>query len=191
MKGLIRKAAAALCCLAGAGGLGCVTYHDCVDPCYPERYNAEARREVVAAYSPQIANGHVLDQTVWNSDFEQGTDKLTGGGMEHLAYIARRRPQPDPVVYLQTAGDLYYDGNKPDEMADKRQDLDSRRVAAIQKFLGAQTGGRRGDFQVLIHDPADVGASDVWDGAVYTQMISRARGGLPVGGTSTSVAPSH
>ncbi len=100
---------------------------------------------MVASYTPQIANGHVLDQTVWNSDFEAGSDKLTGGGMEHLAYMARRRPQPDPVVYLETAQDVYYDPAKPNEMTDKRADLDARRVAAAQKFLTAQTAGRRGD----------------------------------------------
>ena len=74
-------------------------YRDLVDPCYPERYNYQARQEVVASYTPQVQNGHVLDQTVWNYDFEAGTDRLTGGGLEHLAYLARRRPQPDPVVY--------------------------------------------------------------------------------------------
>ncbi len=136
MKGLIRKAAAALCCVAGAGGVGCVTYHDLVDPCYPARYDAEARHEEVASYTPQIANGHVLDQTLWNSDFEAGTDKLTGGGMEHLAYMARRRPQPDPVVYLETAHDVYYDPAKPNDMADKRADLDARRCGGAELPVG-------------------------------------------------------
>ena len=189
MKGLIRKAATALCCVAAAGGAGCVTtYHDLVDPCYPARYNAEARHEVFASYAPQIANGHVLDQTIWNYDFEPGTDRLTGGGLIHLAAMARRRPQPDPVVYLQTAGDVVYDSAKPDEYLDKRQDLDGRRVVAIEKFLNAQTAGRRGDFQVLVHDPAEVGAVDAWAALEYGQMLGRARGGLPVGG-ATGGAP--
>jgi hypothetical protein len=183
MKGLIRKAAAALVCAAGAGGLGCLDcYHDLVDPCYPQRYEAEARREVVGAYAPQIANGHVLDQTVWDYDFEAGTDRLTGGGLEHLAYLARRRPAPDPVVYLQTAQDVAYDPAKPDEMAAKRQELDAKRVIAIQQFLTAQTGGRRGEFQVLVHDPSDVTLPGAWGGVEYARMIGRAVGGLPVGG---------
>ena len=158
MKGLIKTAAAALCCLAGVGGMGCdTTYHDLVDPCYPARYDYAARKEVVASYTPQELNGHVLDQTVWNYDFEPGTDRLTGGGLEHLATMARRRPQPDCVVYLQTAQDVCYDPDLPDKMADVRQELDAKRVVAITRFLNAQTGGRRGDFQVLIHDPAEVG----------------------------------
>ena len=191
MKGLIKTAAAALCCLAGVGGMGCdTTYHDLVDPCYPERYNHEARKEEVASYSPQIQNGHVLDQTIWNYDFEAGTDKLTGGGLEHLAYLARRRPQPDTIVYLQTAQDVAYDAAKPDDMANKRQDIDGKRVAAVQKFLTAQTGGRRGDFQVLIHDPSEVGVPGAWGTNEYGQMIGRAVGGLPTGGSSSGSSSS-
>jgi hypothetical protein len=189
MKGIIRKASAALCCLAAVGGMGCINgYRDLVDPCYPQRYDAEARHEVATSYAPQIANGHVLDQTIWNYDFEPGTDKLTGGGREHLAYMARRRPQPDPVVYLQTAPaeEVGYDPAKPDEMADKRTELDAKRVVAVQKFLNAQTAGRRGDFQVLIHDPSEVGVPGAWGGVEYARMIGRAVGGLPTGAGSTS-----
>jgi hypothetical protein len=182
MKGFIRKAAAVLCCAAGAGGLGCYTYHDLVDPCYPERYNFQARKEVVASYSPQIQNGHVLDQTVWNYDFEAGTDKLTGGGLEHLAYMARRRPAPDTTVYLQTAQDVAYDLAKPDDLGAKRQDVDTKRIVAIQKFLNAQTGGRRGEFTVLIHDPSEVGVTGEWASGEYIQELGRVRGGLQTGG---------
>jgi len=188
MKGLIRKAAAALCCLAGVGGLGCYTYRDLVDPCYPERYNYQARQEVIASYTPQEQNGHVLDQTVWNTYFEAGTDRLTGGGLERLAYLARRRPQPDPVVYLQAAQDVSYDQAKPDEMADRRQELDAKRVVAVQRFLNAQTGGRRGEFQVLIHDPAEVNVPAAYGSAEYTQIIGRAQGGLGTGGGAAASA---
>jgi hypothetical protein len=186
MKGFIRKAAAVLCCAAGVGGLGCYTYRDLVDPCYPERYNFQARKEVVASSSPQIQNGHVLDQTVWNYDFEAGTDWLTGGGLEHLAYMARRRPAPDTTVYLQTAQDVAYDPAKSDELATKRQDLDAKRVAAIQKFLVAQTAGRRGEFQVLIHDPSEVGATGDWAAGEYLGVLGRVRGGLQTGGGGTT-----
>ena len=186
MKGLIRKAAAALCCLAGVGGLGCFTYRDLVDPCYPARYNYEARKETVASYTPQEMNGHVLDQTVWNYDFEPGSDRLTGGGLEHLAYMARRRPQPDCVVYLQTAQDVAYDPDHPEKMADVRQEIDAKRVVAIEKFLNVQTAGRRGSFQVLIHDPSEVGVPGAWGAAEYGQMIGRSRGGLQSGGSGAA-----
>src|SRR5689334_16299372 len=102
MKGLIRKALIAACGVAATIGVGCLPYN-CADPCYPQRYNVMARQEVNAAMAPQVQNGHVLDQTVWNYYFEPGTDKLTTGGLERLAYIARRRPCPDTVLYLQTA----------------------------------------------------------------------------------------
>jgi hypothetical protein len=186
MNGFIRKAAAVLCGAAGVSGLGCYTYRDLVDPCYPERYSYQARKEVVASYSPQIQNGHVLDQTVWNYDFEAGTDRLTGGGLEHLAYMARRRPAPDTVVYLQTAQDVTFDPAKPDEMTSRRQDLDGKRVAAIQQFLNAQTSGRRGDFTVLIHDPSEVGVTGEWAAGEYLGVLGRVRGGLQTGG-GTSV----
>ena len=147
MKGLIRKAAAALCCLAGVGGLGCYTYRDLVDPCYPERYNYQARQEVVASYTPQEQNGHVLDQTVWNYDFEPGTDRLTGGGLEHLAYLARRRPQPDP---RRLPADGPGRGLRPGPLR-RRWPTCARNWTPsaswpIQKFLNAQTAGRRGEL---------------------------------------------
>src|SRR5258708_39055153 len=84
-----------------AGGLaasgGCLPrYHDVVDPCYPDRYNYAARQEVVAGFAPQVQNGHILDQTVWNFYFDAGSDKLNPGGMDKLEQLARRRPAPDP-----------------------------------------------------------------------------------------------
>ena len=85
MKGLIAKSFTAAClggALAAAGG--CYTYHDLVDPCYPQRYNMASAQEVRSAFEPQEANGHVLDQTVWNYCFDPGTDRLNGLGMEHL-----------------------------------------------------------------------------------------------------------
>ena len=79
------------------------------DRCYPQRYNNLAQREVNLGMTGQVQNGHVLDQTVWNYHFEAGTDRLTEGGQIHLAYLARRRPVPDPCLFLQTAHDVVYD----------------------------------------------------------------------------------
>src|SRR5579864_9099990 len=110
MKGFILKT---LAVVSAGGGLavsvGCNGYRDIVDPCYPQRYEFASRTEVATALAPQVFNGHVLDQTIWNYQFEPGTDKLTPGGMEHLAYLARRRPYPDAMIYLQTAQDIPYD----------------------------------------------------------------------------------
>lgn len=124
------------------------------DPCWPDRYSNEARAAVVANFQPQVENGHVLDQTVWNQHFEFGTDKLNGAGMDKLDQLARRRPHPDPKVFLQTARDMPYDGAKPDEYASKRQELDTKRVAAMQKYLAASLTGRQVAFDIQVHDPA-------------------------------------
>jgi hypothetical protein len=176
MKGFIRKAVLMGCCAAGS--LGCWNYRDCVDPCYPMRYNYMARQEVNAAFAPQVQNGHVLDQTVWNYFFEPGTDKLTPLGLDRLAYIARRRPCPDPNMYLQTAQDVVYDPLAPEKMAEVRQDLDGKRKAAVMCFMAQQTAGRPMAFNITVHDPAEVGLSAVPVNLSVIQMYGRFRGGL-------------
>jgi hypothetical protein len=188
MNGFIKRKLVAAVVLAGglsAAG-GCYTYHDLVDPCYPDRYNYAARQEVYASFGPQAENGHILDQTVWNYHFEYdeknriGTDRLTPGGMEHLAYLARRRPCPDTKIYLQTAQDILYDPAFPEKFAEARSDLDSRRIQAIQKYLTAQTAGRPLAFEVCVHDPAEVGMSAVPMNVSILQMYSTSRGALPL-----------
>src|SRR5262249_45349815 len=95
MKGLIIKAMMAAFVVTTMAANGCYYLNKCVDPCWPERYNYMARQEVYAASNPQIANGHVLDQTIWNWNFEKGSDKLHPSGLEKLDYIIRRRPHAD------------------------------------------------------------------------------------------------
>jgi hypothetical protein len=158
MNGIMSKLVYTACLggLALAGG--CMRYQRLVDPCYPDRYNYMARQEVHAAFCPQVRNGHALDQTVWNYHFEQdengiGTDRLTPIGIEHLAYLSRKRPSPDTTIFLQTAYDVAYDGAKPEEFTQKRAEMDRNRVAAIQKYLTAQTAARPLPFEVVVHDP--------------------------------------
>ena len=180
MKGFIRTAATTICLGAGAVSfLGCSWYRDTVDPCYPERYEYQARREVVGAIAPQVLNGHVLDQTVWNYQFELGSDRLTPGGMEHLGFLARRRPAPDPNVYVQTAQDVTYDPKAPDRFAEARANLDNRRVQAVQNYLMAQTAGRHLTFDVTVHDPNEVGLGAVPVGVAVGKMYLGYQGNLP------------
>src|SRR5262245_18666843 len=155
MNGFVGKAVALLGWAGALAGMaGCHTYRDLVDPCYPERYEYQARAELHAAFAPQVSNGHVLDQTIWNYHFEAGSDRLTPGALEHLAYLARRRPAADPVVYLQTAHDIAYNPDNPRDLTRKREDLDAKRATAIKNYLSAQTaGGRSIDFQVMVHNP--------------------------------------
>jgi hypothetical protein len=158
MNGFIKKRAATLCVLGGLASMtGCSCYRDIVDPCYPSRYAGESRNLVINGLAPQVNNGHVLEQTIWNYNFETGTDKLTPGGQNSLAYLVRRRPAPDPVVYVQTAQDLTTDATQGEKFSDERSKLDTKRVEAVRKALAAMTAGRGINFEVLIHDPHEVG----------------------------------
>ncbi len=155
MNGFITRTFGLACLATGLATLaGCTLYNNFVDPCYPQRYEWEARQPVYEAFGAQAANGHVLDQTVWSFQFEPGTDKLTLGGAEHLKYLARRRPQPDPKIWLQTASDLAYDPAAPEKFVTAREELNQKRVQAIYKYLQATTAGRPVAFEVAIHDPA-------------------------------------
>ena len=194
----------ALTALAGlAGCQGGERYRDAVDPCYPERYNVQARAELVSGFSSQVQNGRILDQTIWNYAFEAGSDKLNNLGLDRLDQIVRRRPNPDSSVFLQTARDIpAYKADAPDAYATNRRELDEKRVAAIQKYLAAQTAGRPMDFTILIHDPsessipADAAARSIRSQrASYTGQLGAnsgggggATGGLGVTGGSQSGA---
>lgn len=165
MKGFITKAWHGLCLSSGlllvSGCLPC--YHNVVDTCYPERYNAMARTETNQAFGTQVQNGHVLDQTIWNYYFEPGTAKLNPGGIDHLVYLVRRRPCPDTTIYVQTAQppDVTYNPSAPDLMVKARTALDAERVAAVQKFLAAEAAGTALTFNVLVHNPGQVGMAGV------------------------------
>lgn len=159
MKGLIAKA---LGYLGMAGGLlattGCLPcYSNLVDPCYPQRYEKMARDEVNQGFGAQVGNGHILDQTVWNNEFEAGTAKLTQGGIEHLVHLMRRRPAPDAMIYVQSSHDIAYDPAAPDKYVQAKQQLDANRVDAVQRFLNAETQGSGMTFTVLVHNPATPG----------------------------------
>ena len=148
------------------------------DRCWPERYSNLAQRGVNRAFAPQILNGHVLDQTVWNHHFETGTDRLTQGGLAHLQYISRRRPEPDRTVYLATSNDLAYDPACPERYCGAKQELDGLRAMAIQKFMAGSNCGRCADFQILVHDPADVTLHTRGVDISLQQHYLRYRGGL-------------
>lgn len=150
MNGFItQRTMLAICLSSGlAASTGCYCYNNLVDPCYPQRYNFAARREVCAALAPQVQNGHVLDQTMWTWYFdpvEEGKPaQLNPAGKEHLTYLLRRRPAPDPVIYLATATD-----------PEGRADIDNKRIQAIENYIAAETAGRSLNFQIVVHNPAE------------------------------------
>lgn len=152
------------------------------DRCWFQRYSNLSHRAVNRALTPQVQNGHVLDQTVWNHMFEPGTDLLNPMGQAHLQYISRRRPEADHTVFLAAAMDLQYDPACPERYCGARQELDALRVVAIHKFLTGLNCGRCQDYQVLVHDPADVTISSNPASSAVVQMWGRYRGGLSGGG---------
>ena len=156
MNGFIKRTTLGLCLAGGlVAGAGCFQYRDLVDPCYPERYEFAARKAVHEGIAPQVQNGHILDQTIWNWMFYPGTDRLHPAGIDHLTYLIRRRPAPDPVLYLATAQDIGYDAAAPEKFADAREDLDKRRVRAIEQYVSAATAKRGMTFKVEVHDPSE------------------------------------
>jgi len=197
MKGFMQSAFAAVCAAGALGSIGCTggeRYRNLIDPCRQERYAAMARQEVITSFTPQVMNGRILDQTIWNHDFEVGSDKLHAKGLDRLDQIVRRRPEPDPRVFIATARDIGFNQEKPDEFAEARKELDAKRAAAIQRYLNAQTAGRPMTFEVLIHDPAEPGISGISARAAvvvhrlsYQGTISGGGGGG--GATSTSIGP--
>jgi hypothetical protein len=102
---IVGSLAAGLVASAGCVGMGC---KDLIDPCWPQRYNAQAREEVLGPFATQASNGLVLEQTVWNHHFKEGSDQLLPGGQALLSRLARRRPSPVAQVFVQTAYDLTY-----------------------------------------------------------------------------------
>lgn len=188
MKGLIAKLIFTATMSAGlAGTTGCTQQGKCVDPCYPERYIYAARGEVTAAFAPQVQNGHILDHTVWNYHFDAGKDELNNGGRDQLDGLIRRRPRPDSRIYLATARDIGFDAANPEKLVVGRRELDERRANAIMKYVAAQTAGRPMQFEVVVHDPMELGqhAATVNRAALLNQNSST---GSATVGTSASTA---
>jgi hypothetical protein len=142
------------CCHGGGGGDGVLCHGD---PCWPDRYANEARQSVVAAFDPQVENGHILDQTIWNAHFDYNSEKLNGGGMDKLDQLARRRPHPDTRLFLQTARDIPYDPAKSGDYGLRRDELDKKRIESIKNYLAATLTGRPAVFDIQVHDPAPPG----------------------------------
>jgi hypothetical protein len=185
MKGFI----GGLCGLTLAGLTGCYGYHDLVDPCYPARYEAMSRTEFNETIAPQVDNGHLLNQTLWNFYFDVGKDTLTLAGEEKLKDLARVRPAPDTLVWLQTAEDIVYDPGAPNKKVEARTDLDTKRRETVLKFLSAETAGRNLTFQVLVHNPADPDFSANALGRAAASMQTKFGGGGGAGGAGGGGAP--
>ena len=204
MNRYVRGATAALLVAGGLGSLGCMNtcgggagaggknhgdgaiLRSFYDPCWPERYNAAARDEVLDPLRKQVFNGHVLHQTVYNWYFEPGTDTLNAAGIAKLDSIVKARPQPDPKVYLQTARDLPVTPDTMDKLAALRDELDGKRAAVIQKYMAAQPSLQPTVYEVYVHDPVVPSVDSNFAGNSYRAQGQGYRGGIG-GGSGTAV----
>jgi hypothetical protein len=166
MKGLITKLATGVCLgLVVTTLAGCVHYRNLVDVCWFERYNSMARHSVRDMFFAQEDKGHMLDQTIWNWMFESddkggATARLNAAGIEQLKYISRRLPVPDGHLYIQNAQDVRFsDAVAPEKLVQQRNDLNNRRIQAIQNFMATQIFTHGGGWQVAVHDFAPPGLS--------------------------------
>jgi hypothetical protein len=133
---------------------GCFGYRDVVDPYYPKRYRVEARNSVRASLAPQVSNGNVLDQTVWDFHFETGKPELNAMGKDHLKRLARRRPVAQEVIFLQVA-------QNPDENVNNKE-LNKARSENIKTYITKISEDKvHPEFQVVLHDPAEVSGSGI------------------------------
>ena len=133
---------------------GCFGYRDVIDPYYPKRYNVDARNSVRTALAPQVSNGNVLDQTVWDFHFETGKPELNAMGKDHLKRLARRRPAAQEVIFLQVA-------QNPDENANNKE-LNKARSENIKAYMTKISQDKvHPEFQVVLHDPAEVSGSGI------------------------------
>jgi hypothetical protein len=188
MNGIVKNALAGAALVGGLSASGCETYQKCVDPCWPDRYNNTARREVISAFAPQVQNGHILDQTLYNYQFEEGKAELTASGRDQLDTLVRRRPVPDPRIFLATARDIPYESGNPDAYKNTQDTLNNQRSIAIQKYLGAQTAGRPMQFEVVVHDPMPVGeAGDPANRSIRLNFNST-YGSLTAGASATTAS---
>lgn len=176
LRNVIKKAGWAVALLSLVSVTGCYgTFHEVVDPCYPERYNCKAREAVHDLRSTQVANGLVYDQTLFVHHFNPASETLHPGGVAQLQRLANRRPAPETTIYLQSAQNTYdLDFKKPEEYASKRKELDDKRKKEVENFLKME----RPDvtFTVVMSNPAKVGISGTEGRAAVNNMRSSAMG---------------
>jgi outer membrane protein OmpA-like peptidoglycan-associated protein len=191
MNRMIKAAAVALAAGGAAGSVGCANadrpsvqdrYASYVDPCWPERYSFQARQAVIHPLAAQQVNGAVVDATVMEFMFEQGKDTLLPSGRQKLDYLARKRPHPERTIYVQTARDLVYDPATAEKFAADRQELDAKRVQAVQNYLTATTAGRGLTFDVQVIDLPDLTYGAQGPAAAVRGLPRRYQSGIDGGG---------
>ena len=188
---LMTRTAAAGGLLAVLSAIGCAhgnrpsaqdRYADWVDPCWPERYTAVARSEVLDPFAAQAMNGAVLDAVIWNYHFEPASKKLTPAGMEKLDYLVRRRPGPETHLFVQTARDIAYSPDAVDKFVADRAKLDADRIEEVKKYFTSQVAAKGAKPDVLVIDPSDPSMPARYPGHAIDQLPNRYVAGTTGGG---------
>jgi len=137
LRRILSKAGLGCAALALMSVTGCYgTFHEVVDPCYPERYNCKAREEVRALRDMQEANGTAIEQTLYVHYFKPGSAELNDAGVAVLERLSHRRPAPETTIFVQTAQNTYdLDYRQPEQLAQRRNELDNTRKAQVEQFL--------------------------------------------------------
>lgn len=162
---------------------GWTRYYNAVDPCYPERYNAQARAHTLAPFATQVNNGNVLEATVWNWHFDTSSDTLNPAGQAKLDAIAQKRPAPDGKVYLQVARDIpAYGAGGLDTVAARRDELTAKRAETIRKYMAAQPALQPVNYEVFVIDAPVPGMPAEFSARGYRGQAQGYVGGLQGGG---------
>jgi hypothetical protein len=182
LRNAIHRAGWTMALLSLVSATGCYgTFHEVVDPCYPERYNCKAREEVSDLRAAQVQQGLIYEQTLFVHHFNPASETLHPGGVALLQRLANRRPAPEAVIYLQTAQNNYdLDYKKPEEYASKRKDLDDKRKLEIEKFLKMERPDV--NFTVVVSNPAKVGISGAEGRAAVIDVRTSAKGSFMIPG---------
>ncbi|MFO0796870.1 MAG: hypothetical protein U0804_05290 [Gemmataceae bacterium] len=170
---------------------GWTRYYNAVDPCYPERYNAQARAHTLVPFAAQVNNGNVLESTVWNWHFDTSTDKLNPAGQAKLDAIAQKRPQPDGKVYLQVARDVpAYGAGGLDTVGARRDELTAKRAETIRKYMAAQPALQPVAYEVFVIDAPVPGMPAEFSARSYRGQATGYVGGLAGGGVGVQATGS-
>jgi hypothetical protein len=167
--------------------IGCDHYRDLVDPCWMERYNSMAHHSVSEMLNVQADRGHMLEQTIWNYHFEIDPktggpgDHLNGAGLAVLQRIARTLPAPDGQLFVQNAQDVpYAEGISVEKLLAQRDQLNKRRIEAVQRFLATQVVTHPGmSYQVAVHDFMPNGAPSEWSPLALEGIAKNIKSGIP------------
>ena len=140
-------------------------------------FQVAARSAVFGPFIIQANNGQVLDQTLWNHHYLEGTDDLHSSGFYVLDRLARRNNGEMLELHLQTARDLEYNRKNADKYQKFREGLDFKRVQAIVDYMRGNHPNIT--FTVRVIDPAPVGMSGIEAGKALIEVNNTAKGVLP------------